>query len=117
MNNLCAIHLPTPPPARLAPLATPHRRLGSIPRQLRQKHRPTHGPLRPNVFTAVRNFLRCGDLASGFLRFHCPDFDREQLFNLKADPFEENDLIADPAHKKTLAEMRPRFTELKASAR
>jgi hypothetical protein len=31
-----------------------------------KKHRPALGPLRPNVFTAVRNFLRCGDLASGF---------------------------------------------------
>jgi hypothetical protein len=30
-------------------------------------HRPALRPLRPNVFTAVRNFLRCGDLTSGFL--------------------------------------------------
>ncbi len=44
-----------------------------------KKHRPTLGPLRPNVFTAVRNFLPCGDLASGFLRFHCPDCGRERL--------------------------------------
>lgn len=46
-----------------------------------------------------------------------PDFDREQLFDLKSDPFEENDIIADPAQGKTLAEMRSRFTELKAAAR
>jgi hypothetical protein len=44
-----------------------------------KKHRPTLGPLRPNVFTAVRNFLRCGDLASGFLRFHCSDCGHERL--------------------------------------
>ncbi len=37
------------------------------------------GPLRPNVFTAVRNFLRCGDFAAGFLRFHCPDCGHEKL--------------------------------------
>jgi len=43
------------------------------------KHRPALGPLRPNVFTAVRNFLRCGDLASGFLRFHCSDCGHERL--------------------------------------
>jgi arylsulfatase A-like enzyme len=46
-----------------------------------------------------------------------PDFDREQLFDLKADPFEENDIIKDPAQKKTLAEMRARFAELKSAAR
>jgi arylsulfatase len=46
-----------------------------------------------------------------------PDFNREQLFDLKADPHEENDLIADPAQASRLAEMRRRFAELKAAAR
>ncbi len=46
-----------------------------------------------------------------------PDFGREQLFNLKADPFEENDIIGDPARQETLAEMRARFAELKAAVR
>ena len=50
-----------------------------------------------------------------FMRW--PDFEREQLFDLKADPFEENDLAADPAQKERLAEMRGRFAELKAAAR
>jgi arylsulfatase A-like enzyme len=50
-----------------------------------------------------------------FMRW--PDFDREQLFDLKADPFEEKDLIADPGQKDRLAEMRGRFAELKAAAR
>lgn len=45
-----------------------------------------------------------------------PDFDREQLFDLKADPFEENDIIADPTHQAALKEMRTRFAELKAAA-
>jgi arylsulfatase len=48
---------------------------------------------------------------------HWPDFGRDQLFDLKADPFEENDLAGDPAHKERLAEMRGRFAELKAAAR
>jgi arylsulfatase A-like enzyme len=48
---------------------------------------------------------------------HWPDFGRDQLFDLKADPFEENDLAEDPAHKDRLAEMRARFAELKAAAR
>ncbi len=46
-----------------------------------------------------------------------PDFKREQLFDLAADPHEENDLIADPARAGQLVELRTRFTELKAAAR
>lgn len=45
-----------------------------------------------------------------------PDFGREQLFDLKSDPFEENDLIADPAQKDRLVEMRARFADLKSAA-
>jgi arylsulfatase len=46
-----------------------------------------------------------------------PDFQREQLFDLVADPHEENDLINDPARARQLAELRTRFAELKAAAR
>lgn len=46
-----------------------------------------------------------------------PDFGVEQLFNLSADPLEENDLVKDPAQTKRLAEMRARFAELKAAAK
>ena len=46
-----------------------------------------------------------------------PDFKTEQLFDLKADPFEEHDLIALPSSTPTLEAMRARFTELKAAAR
>ena len=49
--------------------------------------------------------------------FLWPDFKQEQLFDLKADPIEEHDLIADPAQAERLAEMRRRFGELKAAAR
>jgi arylsulfatase A-like enzyme len=49
--------------------------------------------------------------------FYWPDFKTEQLFHLTADPIEESDLIADPAQKDRLAEMRSRFAELKAAAR
>ena len=41
----------------------------------------------------------------------------EQLFDLKADPREENDLAADPAQADRLKEMRERFNELKAAAK
>lgn len=49
--------------------------------------------------------------------FYWPDFDQEQLFNLKEDPIEENDLAGDPAYAKQLAEMRERFAELKELAK
>ncbi len=49
--------------------------------------------------------------------FYWPEFDREQLFDLTKDPIEENDLAADPAHVRQLAEMRERFSQLKAAAK
>lgn len=49
--------------------------------------------------------------------FYWPDFKTEQLFDLRADPHEEHDLIADPAQQERLAEMRARFSELKAAAK
>lgn len=45
-----------------------------------------------------------------------PDFKQEQLFDLAKDPFEENDLIADPAQKARLVEMRASFANLKSAA-
>ena len=54
--------------------------------------------------------------------FFWPDFAREQLFDLRADASEENDLAADPTQADPtqadrLAEMRARFAELKVNAR
>lgn len=49
--------------------------------------------------------------------FYWPDFNQEQLFDLRTDPLEENDLVADPKQKPVLEEMRQRFAELKAAAR
>ena len=49
--------------------------------------------------------------------FFWPDFKTEQLFDLKSDPIEEKDLIADPAQKERLAEMRKRFAELESAAK
>ena len=37
------------------------------------------GPLRPDTVATVRAFLRCGDLAAGFTRYHCPDCGHEKL--------------------------------------
>lgn len=46
-----------------------------------------------------------------------PEHQIEQLFDLVNDPREENDLGNDSAHAAKLAEMRKRFTELKAAAK
>jgi len=46
-----------------------------------------------------------------------PEANYEQLFDLAADPREENDLARAPKHAARLAEMRARFAELKAAAK
>lgn len=46
-----------------------------------------------------------------------PDFKTEQLFDLRSDPNEENDLVAKPEFAAKLAEMRRRFAELKIEAK
>jgi arylsulfatase len=46
-----------------------------------------------------------------------PDFNKEQLFDLTADPKEVRDLADDPAHGQRLAETRARFQKLKEQAK
>ena len=53
----------------------------------------------------------------GWKYFYWPDFEREQLFHIKEDPFEENDVVGDEANAEMLNEMRVRFKELKEEAR
>lgn len=50
--------------------------------------------------------------------FYWPNFNYEQLFDMKNDPGEMNDLFnsKDPVHQQKLKEMRKRFLELKKMA-
>ncbi len=66
-----------------------------------------------------KNFIPASQalVRKGEKYFLWPDFDQEQLFDLKADPMEEHDLIADPNQKERLAEMRQRFAELRTAAK
>jgi arylsulfatase A-like enzyme len=46
-----------------------------------------------------------------------PDFNTEELYNLKIDPLEENNLIKSEQHQESLKLLRIRFKELKADAK
>jgi len=46
-----------------------------------------------------------------------PDFEYEELFDLKSDPQEQNNLVADPKREKQLREMKQRFDELRNQAK
>ena len=44
-----------------------------------RKYRKPLGPQRTSAIATVESFLRCGDLASGFTRYLCPDCGHERL--------------------------------------
>ena len=52
-----------------------------------------------------------------FKYFIYPEWNVEQLFNIKEDPKEENDVINDPKYAHVLADMRRRYNEMKAEVK
>lgn len=72
-----------------------------------------HPMLRSSDFIPASEAL----VRKNFKYFYWPEFEREQLFDLKNDPNEENDLAQDPKFEGVLTEMRTQFAKLKEAAR
>jgi hypothetical protein len=77
MNTRCAIHLPTPPPTRLPTLATPHRRLGRLPRLSFQKI-----TWNASTQTVIYRSKRHYNTKRNFEIFKAPDFIAAALLHL-----------------------------------
>jgi arylsulfatase len=45
---------------------------------------------------------------------HWPEFETEELYHLKVDPFEENNLISDDKYKETRVKLKQRMIEARA---
>jgi arylsulfatase A-like enzyme len=45
-----------------------------------------------------------------------PEFEYEELFDLRRDPHEQHNVAGDPHYAETLARLRTRFKQLKAEA-
>ena len=66
--------------ARASPLwQIVHHAWGPFLAEYEAVHRKTHGPLRKDAVAVVDQFYKCGDLAAGFTRLHCPDCGDEKL--------------------------------------
>lgn len=61
--------------------------------------------IHPHVFCYFRNFQRM-IRTDRWKLIHYPQIDRWQLFDLKSDPFERQDLSGDARHAKVLADLR-----------
>ncbi len=72
-----------------------------------------HATLRSANFIPASEAL----VRKDFKYFYWPEQKVEQLFDMKNDPHEENDLVKSPAYQKRLHEMRKRFIELKERAK
>ena len=69
---------------------------------------PPHGP---------RSYLPQAEalVRKDFKYMHWPEYNFDQLFDLKADSMEENDIVNTTEHAGLLVAMKARFLELKAA--
>jgi hypothetical protein len=67
---------------------------------------PWTGPFLPQAEALVRK---------DFKYMHWPEYKFDQLFNLKKDSMEENDIVNTTEHAGLLLAMKARFLELKAA--
>lgn len=72
-----------------------------------------HATLRNASFIPASEAL----VRKDFKYFYWPEQKVEQLFDIRTDPHEENDLVKSPEHADQLAEMRAQFAKLKAAAK
>lgn len=72
-----------------------------------------HATLRNASFIPASEAL----VRKDFKYFYWPEQKVEQLFDIRTDPHEENDLIDSKEQAETLAEMRTQFAKLKAEAK
>lgn len=86
LKNSYGVHLPAPPPPRLPLWQVVHTDWDDFLARYERHHRAAMGPLRPESVAAVQAYYRCGDLTTGFARYHCPDCGHERLlaFTCKA---------------------------------
>ena len=108
---LAAAGIAAPPRMQGRDLAALYR--GPRPRDWRTEFFYEHAIIRNRDFIPASEAL----VRTNLKYMYWPDFDREQLFDLAKDPFEENDVVADPGYAGILREMKTRFAELKAAAR
>ncbi|MGE9267680.1 MAG: sulfatase family protein [Verrucomicrobiales bacterium] len=86
--------------------------LAEAPSDWRKEFFYEHPIIRDVDFIPASQALVRGD----WKYFYWPDHEVEQLFDLRNDPREENDLAGKKEHAAKLAEMRQRFQELRTAA-
>ena len=87
--------------------------LGGEQKPWRKEFFYEHATLRNANFIPASEAL----VRKDFKYFYWPEQKVEQLFDIKNDPREENDLVTSPEHQERLKEMRKRFAELKEAAK
>jgi len=77
---LCTSFVSSPYRPRASPLwQIVHHSWADFLAEYESRHRRTLGPLRHIARATVAAFSRCGDLAAGFTRLHCPDCGHQRL--------------------------------------